>query len=105
MVNRAQPFRHHDVKRAFRAAVAAGVPNPSVEVRLPTGTTITIGSGGKPDAPASAASGPKPPATASSATAPKPASSAPSPARSATYKPSKRYASYWISPASSAKSC
>ena len=45
MVNRAQPFRHHDVKRAFRAAVAAGVSNPSVEVRLPTGTTITIGSG------------------------------------------------------------
>jgi hypothetical protein len=50
MVNRAQPFRHHDVKRAFRAAVAAGVSNPSVEVRLPTGTTIVIGSGGKPGA-------------------------------------------------------
>jgi hypothetical protein len=50
MVNRAQPFRHHDVKRAFRAAVAAGVHNPSVEVRLPTGTTITICGDDKPGA-------------------------------------------------------
>jgi hypothetical protein len=48
MANQPQPFRHHHIVRACRAAEAAGVANPTVEVRLPTGATITIGSG-KPD--------------------------------------------------------
>jgi hypothetical protein len=48
MVNRAQPFKHSHIVRAFRAAEAAGVKNPSVAVHLPNGTTIDIN--GKPDA-------------------------------------------------------
>jgi len=47
MANQSQPFKHHHIVRAFRAAEAAGVANPTVEVRPPTGATITIG--GKPD--------------------------------------------------------
>jgi hypothetical protein len=47
MANRPQPFRHHDIVKAFRAASAAGVSNPSVSVRCPGGATITIDS--KPD--------------------------------------------------------
>jgi hypothetical protein len=52
MVGRPHQFKHRDVVRAFRAASAAGVPNPSVHVRCPNGTVITIDS--KPDAAASA---------------------------------------------------
>jgi hypothetical protein len=52
MANRAQPFKHSHIVRAFRAAEAAGVKNPSVAVHLPNGTTIDIN--GKPDATAGA---------------------------------------------------
>jgi hypothetical protein len=44
MANRSQPFRQHQITRALRAAVAAGVPNPSVSVRCPNGTIITVDS-------------------------------------------------------------
>lgn len=51
MANKAQPFLQHHVARALRGAVAAGVSNPSVEVRLPSGASITVGGGnGKPAA-------------------------------------------------------
>ena len=43
MSNTAQPFRHHHIVRAFKAAEAAGVRNPTVQVSLPNGTTIAIG--------------------------------------------------------------
>jgi hypothetical protein len=49
MVNKTQPFRQHQITRVLKAAAAAGMSNPTVEVRLlPTGATITVGSG-KPD--------------------------------------------------------
>jgi hypothetical protein len=50
MANIPQPFHQHHVARALRGAVAAGVRDPTVEVRLPTGATITVGSG-KPTVP------------------------------------------------------
>jgi hypothetical protein len=54
MANQPHQFKHRDVVRAFRAAEAAGVPNPTVQVQLPNGTTIVIGgAGAKPDAAAS----------------------------------------------------
>ena len=46
-------FRHHDVVRAFRAAEAAGVRDPTMRVRLPNGTLVIGGAGAKPDAAAS----------------------------------------------------
>lgn len=49
MANQPQPFKTHHVTRALKAALAAGVQNPSCTVRLPGGATITIDSG-KPDA-------------------------------------------------------
>jgi hypothetical protein len=56
-MNQPHQFKHRDVVRAFRAAEAAGVQNPTVQVQLPNGTTIVIGgAGGKPDAAASAIS-------------------------------------------------
>ena len=48
MANQPHQFKHRDVVRAFKAASAAGVSNPSVHVRCPNGTVITIDS--KPDA-------------------------------------------------------
>jgi hypothetical protein len=45
MTNQPQRFRHHDVVKAFRAATAAGVANPTVRVSLPNGTTLDIGGG------------------------------------------------------------
>jgi hypothetical protein len=52
MVTRPHGFRHSDVKRAFRAAEAAGVRNPRIEVHLPSGGHFVIGSGGEgPEAP------------------------------------------------------
>jgi hypothetical protein len=48
MANQTQPFKHHHIVRAFKAAEAAGVANPTVEVHLPGGATIVIG-GGKAD--------------------------------------------------------
>src|SRR5262249_31623526 len=50
MVNRPRDFRHHDVVRAFRAARAAGVENPSVRIRVPSGTEYYV-SGGAVEAP------------------------------------------------------
>ena len=44
MANQPQQFKHHHIVRAFKAAEAAGVRNPTVSVRLPNGTTIDIGS-------------------------------------------------------------
>jgi hypothetical protein len=49
MANQPQVFRQHQITRALKAASRAGMPNPTVEVRLPTGATIFIGSG-KPTA-------------------------------------------------------
>jgi hypothetical protein len=46
-MNKKQAFPQHHITRALKAASAAGVINPSVEVRLPGGATITVG--GKPD--------------------------------------------------------
>jgi hypothetical protein len=51
MANQPQAFRQHHVTRALRAAAAAGMRDPTVTVTLlPTGATITVGSG-KPAAP------------------------------------------------------
>src|SRR5262249_43659831 len=50
MVNRPRDFRHHDVVRAIRAATAAGIPNPSVRIRGPSGIEYYI-SGGEVTAP------------------------------------------------------
>jgi len=43
-MNKAQPFRQHQITRALKAAAAAGVPDPSVQVHCPDGTVFTIGS-------------------------------------------------------------
>ena len=53
MANRPHPFRHRDVVRAFKAASAAGVSNPTVQIRCRDGTEITV-AGGKPDEPPAA---------------------------------------------------
>jgi hypothetical protein len=58
MANTPQAFRQHHVTRALRAAAAAGMHDPTVTVTLlPTGATITVGSG-KPDNAAAASSKP-----------------------------------------------
>jgi hypothetical protein len=44
MVTRAQNFRHADVRRAFKAAAAAGIPDPVVRVVCKDGTELHIGS-------------------------------------------------------------
>jgi len=49
-MNKAQPFKQHHVTRALRAAMAAGVPNPTVEFHSPDGGKIVVGAGGKPTA-------------------------------------------------------
>ena len=51
MVNRPRDFRHHDVVRAIRAAQAAGLANPTVKIRVPSGTEYYV-SGGEVEAPA-----------------------------------------------------
>ena len=43
MANQPQPFRQHHLTRALRAAKAAGMDNPSVKVRLPSGVEFHIG--------------------------------------------------------------
>ena len=48
MANQPQPFRQHHLTRALRAAKAAGMDNPSVKVRLPSGVEFHIG-GSVPD--------------------------------------------------------
>jgi hypothetical protein len=54
-MNKAQPFRQHHITRALKAAAAAGVPNPSVSVRCPNGTIITVDSKpGETDSPSKA---------------------------------------------------
>src|SRR5262245_9255007 len=40
--NRPQPFRQMHIARALRAAMAVGVPNPTVEVHLPSGAMLVI---------------------------------------------------------------
>lgn len=50
MTNQPRQFKHADVVRAFKAAEAAGVSNPTVQIRCRDGTEITVG--GKPDEPA-----------------------------------------------------
>ena len=50
MANQPQPFRQHHLTRALRAAKAAGMNNPSVKVRLPSGVEFHIG-GEVPTAP------------------------------------------------------
>jgi hypothetical protein len=65
MSNQPHQFKHRDVVRAFRAAEAAGVLNPRVEVRLPSGTVLVIG-GAKPDATAPTLAEPRTPPTSSS---------------------------------------
>jgi hypothetical protein len=52
MVSKPQAFRHHQIVRAFRAAEAAGVRDPTVRFVLPNGTQFQIAAsaGGKPDA-------------------------------------------------------
>jgi hypothetical protein len=51
MKSNLRDFRHHDVVRALRAAQAAGVANPSVRIRVPSGTEFYV-SGGEVVAPA-----------------------------------------------------
>src|SRR5262245_24219313 len=51
MVNRPRDFRHHDVVRAIRAVRAAGVENPSVRIRTPTGTEYFFGGEVRADVP------------------------------------------------------
>ena len=50
MANTPQPFRQHHLTRALRAAKAAGLDNPSVKVRLPSGVEFHIGGGEVPTA-------------------------------------------------------
>jgi len=51
MANRDQAFRQHQLTRALRAARAAGVKNPTVQVRLPNGTQLFVGGGAVEAAP------------------------------------------------------
>jgi len=48
MANKVQPFRQHLVARGLRAAMAAGIPNPTVEFHSPDGGKIVVGAGSKP---------------------------------------------------------
>jgi hypothetical protein len=59
-MNKTQEFRQHHIRRALKAALAAGFPNPSVEIKLPSGATLTVGAGTMTGGPAAAA----PPRTA-----------------------------------------
>ena len=60
MANTAQPFRQHHITRALKAASAAGMQDPTVTVTLlPTGATITVGSG-NPDGTPSTGKAAKP---------------------------------------------
>ena len=55
-------FKHSDVVRAYRAAEAVGVSNPTIHIRCPNGSVITID--GKPDAAVAVPKHPsKPPPT------------------------------------------
>jgi hypothetical protein len=45
MANKTQKFRHHEIVRGLRAAAAAGVRDPTVQVCLPDGTRFVFGSG------------------------------------------------------------
>ena len=63
MANKTQKFRHHEVVRALRAGMAAGVPNPTVEFHKPDGSKVVIGAA-HPAAAAKAAAAARPPAVA-----------------------------------------
>jgi hypothetical protein len=72
MANQPHQFKHRDVVRAFKAAAAAGVRDPQVEIQFRNGTTIVIGprdAGAKSDVGAT----PKPTKPRSSASARTPA--------------------------------
>ena len=46
MANQPGAFRQHHVTKLLKAAAAAGVPNPSVEVHLlPSGAKLVVGRG------------------------------------------------------------
>lgn len=47
MVGRPQAVRYRTIIRAFKAAEAAGVRNPRVEIREADGSTITISGDGR----------------------------------------------------------
>jgi hypothetical protein len=49
MVTRPLNFKHSDVRRAFRAAEAAGVRNPTVRVVCKDGTELHIAGAGRKD--------------------------------------------------------
>ena len=45
MVGKPAQFKHHEVVRGLKAAIAAGVPNPSVEFHAADGSKVVVGSG------------------------------------------------------------
>jgi hypothetical protein len=48
MVNKVQPFRQHHISRALKAAAAAGMTRPRLELKLPGGGVMVIGDDGEP---------------------------------------------------------
>jgi hypothetical protein len=49
MANKNQPFRQFHVTRGLRGAMAAGAPNPTVELHLPEGAKMVVSAGGNLD--------------------------------------------------------
>jgi hypothetical protein len=45
MAGRPREFRHHDVVRGIRAARAAGIENPSLRIKAPSGTEYYFSGG------------------------------------------------------------
>jgi hypothetical protein len=45
VANKAQEFKQHHITRGLKAALAAGVQNPSVSVRMPNGAVLSVGAG------------------------------------------------------------
>ena len=55
MANKSQDFRSHHIAHiasALKAATDAGIRNPSVHVRLPSGAELRVGAGDRSVAPA-----------------------------------------------------
>ena len=51
MANKSQDFRSHHIAHiasALKAATDAGIRNPSVHVRLPSGAELRVGAGDRP---------------------------------------------------------